>query len=224
MVHQGLVAVTLAICCLHFAAGSSCTKMSKMLECFPAIRTYMERPVNLSVVLRAAGGSDGMDNRCRQFNTVIECYDGKIRDCTSFTDSTEQNVVFWENARVGVDYMCNAHHEEFVKHKTCLSSDATRTAALACDVADDSHSRRKRHSCADYEKEILCTDAALTKQCGSEAARHVGQLARIFLKNTAHTKSCNAPAFKATSGAAALFSSAFILGIGLVTAKLLLLV
>jgi hypothetical protein len=165
-----------------------------------------------------SGASKEAEARCKTFNDFTKCVDDKMRSCTQVTDAQELSIVLWDNARVAVDYICNKHWQDFVNHRTCLTSSSLRQAAIACDLPV-SHYRRKRDTCADYEAEIKCSDKAVRDQCGAEVARHVGFMARTILKNTPHTKDCVAPALPGAAGITV--SAPVLLGICMAAAKLM---
>jgi len=41
-----------------------------------------------------------------------------MRDCQIVTDAQDQNIVFWNNAKMGVNYMCTEQREGMAKSES----------------------------------------------------------------------------------------------------------
>lgn len=204
MIKQVLPVLVVAFCMYVVSVESTtCLMLEQLKTCFPNITRFMERPLNVSMVVLALGSSSrmpGIEARCLQFNALTDCVTNGLASCEQpLSDAGTPIVRNWENAKQGIRYMCNEHKQDFLDSQQCMSGNELRSDAAACNIAHDDH-RRKRHSCSDYETEVLCADRAIIKHCGADVARRAGHIIRIFLKNSQMTSECKAPAFSSAEG------------------------
>jgi hypothetical protein len=196
-------ALLVATVALKGVQSQGCSKLAALMSCFPQFQIYMQRGVNVTMVFKAfTGGADSIDSVCNRFKNMTSCVAGKMRDCDSETDATNMFVQYWKRADEGIKFLCIDNKQFFVSNEACLKKSEVVRGSLTCDTDDHDGARRKRHSCADYEKEVKCTDDLVTKYCNSDVAKKTGKLTRLFLKNTPHTKDCTEPAW--TSGVSPL--------------------
>jgi len=208
-----------------FSGGKSqttlgCSKLTALTGCFPDFQTYMDRGINITMVFKAfSGGAKNISILCGRFQNLTSCVDMRMRTCSSESDTSNPTVGYWNRAAEGIKYMCAEKKAEFLSNQGCLSKPAVANGENKCDTVDE-RGRKKRHSCADYTREIRCADDLITEHCGIEVARMVAKLPRLFLKNTPHTKDCTEPTFNPSTASSAPGSISTVSGLSFVVALL----
>jgi hypothetical protein len=202
-----LCVVLLACVVVTGVTSQSCSKLTTLTTCFPDFQKYMERGVNLSLVYRAfTGGAENINKMCGRFQNLTSCVENKMRSCSSVSDASTTLVQHWDRSAEGIKFLCVDNRQTFLSSQNCLTKPEVISGGQTCDKKDDGDHRRKRHTCKEYETEVSCSDAVVSKNCGDSVAKLTGKLTRLFLKNTPHTNDCAEPGF--TSGGSQLFYSA----------------